>query len=146
MLEDILDRVYQDVAADRRDMLELHETDPDCPDWAKLPPLEEQIREELSLRGFAVSDELIAVAIEDHRADTSMDDVEDIADYIESKYLTEELTPDPEMEPAPYTPVPGDRYSIDGRSFVVDAVNMVSERVSLRDVTRKSCRQRRRAA
>ncbi|MCL2342644.1 MAG: helicase [Firmicutes bacterium] len=135
MLEDILDRVYQDIAADRRDMLELHETDPDCPDWAKLPPLEEQVREELSLRGFAVSDELIAVAIEEHRADTSMDDVEDITDYIESKYLTEDPAPEPEMEPAPYTPAPGDRYNIDGRAFVVDEVNMVSERVSLRDMT-----------
>ena len=38
----------------------------------------------------------------------------------------------------PYTPVPGDRYEIQGRFFVVDTVNIDRENVSLRDVTFES--------
>jgi len=63
LIEDILDRTYQDVSIGG-DGLELHEHDADAPEWAQSPSLEERIREELSLRGFAVSDELIAEGIE----------------------------------------------------------------------------------
>ena len=57
------------------------------------PTVEEQIREVLSRRGYAVSDELIAAGIEDYGWAT--DSFYDVADFIQSEYLTEE----PELEP-----------------------------------------------
>ena len=130
LIEDILDRTYQDVSIGN-DGVELHERDADAPEWAQRPPLEEHIREDLSLRGFAVSDELIAEGIE---ANPGESDHETIAEFIESEYLTEKPAPDQE----PYIPQKGDRYEIQGRLFVVDAVDTDFETVSLRDITFQS--------
>jgi adenine-specific DNA methylase len=133
---DILDRTYQDVATDGRDGVTQHEADPDCPGWAKRPELPGLVREELSLRGFAVSDELIAEGISEYRAHGGRGDAQDAADFIEDEYLIEEPAPEPEAETeAPYIPQPGDRYEIQGRFFVVDSVDADYETVSLRDVT-----------
>ncbi|NLV51007.1 MAG: DEAD/DEAH box helicase family protein, partial [Clostridiales bacterium] len=130
LIEDILDRTYQDVSIGNGGV-ELHECDADAPEWAQRPPLEEQIREDLSLRGFAVSDELISEGIE---ANPGESDHETIAEFIESEYLTEEPAPDQE----PYIPQKGERYEIQGRLFVVDAVDTDFETVSLRDITFQS--------
>lgn len=135
LIEDILDRTYQDVSIGSNG-IELHERDADAPEWAQSPSLEESILEELSLRGFSVSDELIAEGIEAYSSRYGMGDHEVIAEFIENEYLTEE--PAPEQEPEPYTPKKGDRYEIQGRLFVVDAVDTDLETVSLRDITFES--------
>lgn len=97
LIEDILDRTYQDVSIGS-DGVELHERDADAADWVQRPPLEEHIREDLSLRGFVVSDELIAVGIETYSSHYGMGDHEVIAEFIESEYLNEEPVPDQEPE------------------------------------------------
>ncbi len=51
LIEDILDRTYQDVS-DGGNGITQYETDADSPAWVKLPPLSEQIREELYQRGL----------------------------------------------------------------------------------------------
>ena len=130
LIEDMLDRTYQDVASGGNS-LELHENNDDAPEWAKRPPLYEAIREELSLRGFAVSDELIAEWIEGYSSRYGMSDHEVVAEFIENEYLTEEPAPEPE----PYTPKKGDRYEIQGRIFIVDSLNVDYDKVSLRDIT-----------
>ncbi|MEM5770912.1 MAG: hypothetical protein AAGU32_21910, partial [Bacillota bacterium] len=83
-----------------------------------------------------VSDELIADGIEAYSSRYGMGDHEVIAEFIENEYLTEE--PAPEQEPEPYTPKKGDRYELQGRLFVVDAVDTDLETVSLRDITFES--------
>ena len=103
LIEDILDRTYQDVPIGS-DGVELHERDADAAEWVQRPPLEEHIREDLSLRGFVVSDELIADGIEDYSSHYGMGDHEVIAELIESEYLNEEPVPDQEPEPDPITP------------------------------------------
>jgi len=100
LIEDILDRTYQDVSIGG-DGVELHERDADAADWVQRPLLEEHIREDLSLRGFAVSDELIAEGIEAYSSHYGMGDHEVIAEFIESEYLNEEPVPDQEPEPIP---------------------------------------------
>ncbi|MDR2771013.1 MAG: hypothetical protein LBB57_03130, partial [Clostridiales Family XIII bacterium] len=132
--EDILDRTYQDVTADGRDSVAQNETAERAPDWVKRPEHSEQIREELSLRGFAVSDELIAEGISEYAAHGGRGDIQDIADFIENEYLTEEPASGPETD-RPHIPQKGDRYEIQGRFFVVDSVDASYETVSLRDVT-----------
>ncbi len=99
---DILDSAYQDVSIGR-DGVDCYERDRRR-DWVQRPPLEEHIRENLSLRGFVVSDELIADGIEDYSSHYSMGDHEVIAEFIESEYLNEEPVPDQEPEPDPITP------------------------------------------
>ena len=42
---------------------------------------------------------------------------------------------EPQQEAEPYTPIPGERYEIQGRMFVVDSVSAQSGDVKLRDVT-----------
>jgi hypothetical protein len=54
------------------------------------PLLGEQIREELSNRGFAVSDELISDGVSEYNARGGKGNFEDVADFIEDEYLTEE--------------------------------------------------------
>ena len=105
LCEDILERTYQDVAADWRDSLTRNESTGDAPDWAKLPPLTEREREEAVLRGTTAPDGLI----------------------IDESELA--------LEPEPYIPTPGDRYEIQGRFFIVDTVDTDWQTVSLRDVT-----------
>jgi N12 class adenine-specific DNA methylase/adenine-specific DNA methylase len=138
--EDILDRVYQDVSGYKADAVRRNETAGSAPDWAKRPGLSEQIREELSLRNFAVSDELIAEGISEYRAHGGRGDIQDIADFIENEYLTEGSAPDRaqtevQAGETPYIPQKDDRYEIQGRFFVVDGVDVDYETVSLRDVT-----------
>jgi len=87
---DILDRTYQDYSLERRDSVARNEADNDCPEWAQLPPLPEQVREELHLRGFVVSEELIADGIEDYRARDGIGGAEAIAGFIETEYLSED--------------------------------------------------------
>jgi N12 class adenine-specific DNA methylase/adenine-specific DNA methylase len=135
LIEDILDRTYQDVSIGSNG-IELHERDADAPEWAQSPSLEESILEELSLRGFAASDELIAEGIEAYSSRHGMGDHEVIAELIENEFLTEE--PAPEQEPTPYTPRKGERYEIQGRLFVVDTVDTDRETISLRDITFQS--------
>jgi hypothetical protein len=84
LIEDILDRTYQDVSIGSDGVVQ-HENNANSPDWVKLPPLEEQIREDLSLRGFAVSVKLIEAGIIDFHAQSSNNNINyfDIIDYIE---------------------------------------------------------------
>jgi hypothetical protein len=130
LAEDVLTAVYQGEPAEGRDAVARHEADADAPDWVKRSELEELVREELAVRGFAVSDELIADGI---REFSRFGDFQDIADNIENEYLSEE--PAPEQEPELYTPRVGERYEIQGRLFVVDKVDLDWETVSLRDIT-----------
>jgi adenine-specific DNA methylase len=88
----------------------------------------ELIRNDLSERGFVVSDELIQNGIDNYGG---RGDYQDIADFIENEFLSEE--PDSNYE----TPIVGGRYEIQGRLFEVDAVDDESESVSLRDITFK---------
>ncbi len=68
------------------------------------------------------------------------DDVQDIGDFIENEFLSEDET-DLDLQlgseglKEEYTPVPGDRYEIQGRLFVVESVNAEWGEVKLRDVT-----------
>jgi N12 class adenine-specific DNA methylase len=136
LLEDILDRTYQDVTGYKAGAAQRNETAADAPDWVKRPDLPGLVGEELSLRGFAVSEELVAEGISEHLAHGGRGDDQDIADFIENEYLTEEPAPEPEVEiEAPHIPQPGDRYEIQGRFFAVDSVDTDYETVSLRDVT-----------
>jgi N12 class adenine-specific DNA methylase len=57
----------------------------------KEPSLADRVREELSVRGFAVSDELIEDGI---REFSRFGDFQDIADNIENEWLSEELSPE----------------------------------------------------
>ena len=98
--EDILDRTYQDVSGYKADAVRRNETAGNAPDWAKRPEQSEQISEELSLRGFAVSGELITVGISEYAAHGGRGDIKDIADFIENEYLTEEPAPDEPVTPA----------------------------------------------
>ncbi|HCC34792.1 MAG TPA: helicase [Ruminococcaceae bacterium] len=108
----------------------------DAPESEQTPEIDEnaelkdQIRDYLDWRGYVVSDELIETGIDAYDLDG---DYKDIAGYIESEYLS--VGDDNVEEPEPYTPQKGDRYEIDGRLFVVDSVDMDSDKVSLRDVT-----------
>ena len=52
--------------------------------------IEEQIRAELDERGFVVSDEMIEEGIEDYRSRAGSGDFQDISDFIENEYLTED--------------------------------------------------------
>jgi N12 class adenine-specific DNA methylase len=100
--------------------------------------LHEKIREELSGRGFAVSDELIETGVMEYRAHNGGGDFQDIADFIEDEFLTDENELDAELGTEgeePYTPVIGDRYEIQGRQFVVESVSEEYGNVSLSDVT-----------
>jgi N12 class adenine-specific DNA methylase len=56
----------------------------------KADSLEEQIRDELSGRGFDVSDELIEEGLSEYNAHGGRGGVQDIADFIENEYLTDE--------------------------------------------------------
>ena len=103
LIEDILDRTYQDVSTGGNG-IELHERDTDAPAWAQSPSLEESILEELSLRGFAVSDELIAEGIEAYSSHYGMGDHEVIAEFIKNEYLTEEPAPEPPQAEAGQEP------------------------------------------
>jgi hypothetical protein len=97
----------------------------------------ERIREELSERGFAVSDELIGEALSIYSSHSGRGDFQDIADFIEDEYLTDEDDLENQLgsEGEPYTPQIGDRYEIQGRQFVVDSVDTTFETVSLKDAT-----------
>jgi len=96
---DIFDRTYQDMPLESRDSLARNEVKSDCPAWAQRPPLLEQVREELYLRGFAVSEELIADGIEDTGAQDGRGDFLAVADFIEREYLSED-EPEPDLEGA----------------------------------------------
>jgi len=95
--EDLFQRTYQDVVVDRENQLEQHERRQDAPEWAQRPPLPEQVREELYLRGFVVSEELIADGLEDYRARGEHGGAEAIAGFIEMEYLSED-EPEPEAD------------------------------------------------
>ncbi|MDR0294492.1 MAG: DEAD/DEAH box helicase family protein [Oscillospiraceae bacterium] len=105
LVEDILDRAYQNVISDRRDGVAQHEIHPNCPDWARQPSFVDQVREELSLRGFAVSTELIATGIVESRAVRDSGRIPELADFIVREYLTEEPAPETERDDAPLIPV-----------------------------------------
>ena len=142
LVEDILDLIYQDHPKKSRDSLTQHEADPGSPDPAKRPELAELVREDLYERGFVVSDELIDTGIMEYRAHGGQgNSYEDIADFIENEFLSDEEGLEQELgsegieEPESYTPRPGDRYEIQGRLFEVDSVNEEWGNVSLRDVT-----------
>jgi N12 class adenine-specific DNA methylase len=99
--------------------------------------LSELIKGDLMERGYAVSEEIIQEGIDNYG---SRGDFQDIADYIENEYLTDEEALEDELgseglEEEPYTPVPGDRYEIQGRQFAVDSVSEETQSVSLQDVT-----------
>ncbi len=89
LIEDLLDRTYQDVASGG-DGISQHERLIDAPEWVKQPPYAERIREELSLRGFAVSDELIEVGMEDYGEQHNDDNLDDVVEYIHREHLTPE--------------------------------------------------------
>jgi N12 class adenine-specific DNA methylase len=109
LIEDVLDRTYQDMTADGRDGVARNETAGNAPDWAKRPELPEQLREEPDLRGFSASDEPVDEGMSEYRAHGERGDVQDIADFIENEYLTEEPAPDRKPEPArSYIPRPGE--------------------------------------
>ena len=62
--------------------------------------LGEKIREKLLKRGFTVSDELISKGVSEYNDPSGKNNFEDIADFIEAEYLTEEpgLAQNPQIE------------------------------------------------
>jgi len=139
LIDDILERTYQDVRVGNKNNLTKHESREDCPDWAKRPDFVEQIREELYDLGSTVSMEVIASAIEDFSKGSAFGNphnAEDIAHFIEENYLNKDKSiPESELKSKVYIPEPGDCYEIQGRQFIVDSVDTKTEKVSLRDVT-----------
>jgi N12 class adenine-specific DNA methylase len=58
----------------------------------------EQVREELSERGFAASGELVEDGINEYNANGGRGSFQDVADFIENEYLTEEVILEAEHE------------------------------------------------
>ena len=97
--------------------------------------VEEQIQEELAEREFIVSDELIKEGLDEYSARGGKGNIEDIADFIEDEFLTEEPELIEVKELDEYIPKVGDRYEIEGRIFTVDSCNPQKNNVSLRDTS-----------
>ena len=96
LAEDLFQKTYQDMS-DPESQLEQNEHRQDAPEWAQCPPLPERVREDLYLRGFVVSEELIAHGLEDYRAENGREDVVGAAKYIIDTYLSED-EPEPEAD------------------------------------------------
>ena len=95
------------------------------PDMTAEEPIEAQIRDALEWRGYIVSDEVIADALDEYDGDG---DYKEIADFIVEEYLSEVTEESPES-------LVGRTYEIDGRTFIIDSMNEEVDTVSLRDVT-----------
>jgi len=101
----------------------------------------EQVREELLSRGFVVSDELIADGLSDYGSHGGRGNIQDIADFIEDEYLTEEAAWDYEQVAddtaslSPYT-VGDTVYLENDRAFIIEVITAAPfNEVKLLDTT-----------
>jgi hypothetical protein len=108
LAEDLFQNTYQDVVVDGGNQLLQYQVRPDAPEWAQLPPMDEQICEDLYLRGFVVSEELVKTGIAEHHAQNSSKVVNyyDIVDFIQNEYLTEEPAHEAEQPLDPEAEIP----------------------------------------
>ncbi|MCL2301564.1 MAG: SNF2-related protein [Firmicutes bacterium] len=88
--EDLFQKAYQDVVIDHESQLEQHEHLQDAPEWARRPPLSEQVREELYLRGIMMSESAIADIVAEYLENNEHGDYQGIADFIESELHSED--------------------------------------------------------